>query len=354
MRAALAARVPYTDLGGLYHGTREAVRARRRLPRGGRAGAPRDGLDPRHHQRHGRGPRPPVRRGRERSTCAWDASTGSAIGPLPVPYALDTVIDEFSLDPMVFRDGRAEAVRARSGEEKIAFPQPVGQVRAFYTLALRGRDVPALVPGLRTRASRSRSSRSSRARCGSWSSSDSHRARSSSGGASPREVLLALAARQPVPRGRADDSDVLRVDVTGRRGGQAARRARAEMTVLPHPAWKMAAGSLDTGVPLSIVAQMLASPRDLAAGRALPRDGRAARAVLRGAHAARHGGTLRSGMSATGEEIREHRIDQPGDRRPPRALRAARRPTRSSGRVAAADRLPPLARRLRSPSARRS
>ena len=30
------------------------------------------------------------------------------------------------------------------------------------------------------------------------------------------------------------------------------------MTVLPHLAWKIAAGSLDTGVPLSVVGQMLA------------------------------------------------------------------------------------------------
>ena len=47
MRAALAARVPYTDLGGLYHGTLEAVRAPRRVRRGGRPGAARHGLDAR-------------------------------------------------------------------------------------------------------------------------------------------------------------------------------------------------------------------------------------------------------------------------------------------------------------------
>jgi saccharopine dehydrogenase-like NADP-dependent oxidoreductase len=31
------------------------------------------------------------------------------------------------------------------------------------------------------------------------------------------------------------------------------------MTVLPHPRWRVAAGSLDTGVPLSIAGQLLAS-----------------------------------------------------------------------------------------------
>jgi saccharopine dehydrogenase-like NADP-dependent oxidoreductase len=77
--------------------------------------------------------------------------------------------------------------------------------------------------------------------------------------AAPREMLLALAARQSAPAGAdPDDCDVLRVDAVGRRAGHR-ETARAEMTVLPHLAWKVAAGSLDTGVPLSIAAQMLAA-----------------------------------------------------------------------------------------------
>ena len=78
------------------------------------------------------------------------------------------------------------------------------------------------------------------------------------GGTSPREVLLELAARQTVPPGEPRDCDALRVDLEGRRNGAAVRR-RAEMVVLPHPEWNVAAGSLDTGVPLSIAGQLLAS-----------------------------------------------------------------------------------------------
>jgi saccharopine dehydrogenase-like NADP-dependent oxidoreductase len=36
-------------------------------------------------------------------------------------------------------------------------------------------------------------------------------------------------------------------------------RRRGELTVLPHTRWRVAAGSLDTGVPLSIAGQLLAS-----------------------------------------------------------------------------------------------
>jgi len=51
---------------------------------------------------------------------------------------------------------------------------------------------------------------------------------------------------------------VLRVDLEGRSDGRSVHR-RGELTVLPHPAWRLAAGSLDTGVPLSIAGQLLAS-----------------------------------------------------------------------------------------------
>ena len=104
MRAALAARVPYTDLGGLYHGSLKQFALDERLPPGRSPGAS-----------LGMGSTPGItnvmagalarrpRRRRRASTCASAASTARPAGPLPVPYALDTVLDEFSLEPMVFR-----------------------------------------------------------------------------------------------------------------------------------------------------------------------------------------------------------------------------------------------------------
>ena len=64
--------------------------------------------------------------------------------------------------------------------------------------------------------------------------------------------------RQTVPEGPPRDADHLRVALTGRKDGRAVSR-RADMTVTPHDGWGLAAGSLDTGVPLSIAGQLLAS-----------------------------------------------------------------------------------------------
>ena len=76
-------------------------------------------------------------------------------------------------------------------------------------------------------------------------------------GVSPREVLLALAGKQRVPDSEPHDCDILRVEVKGRVQGKSTSGV-AQSIVLPHPSWRIAAGSLDTGVPLSIIAQMLA------------------------------------------------------------------------------------------------
>jgi saccharopine dehydrogenase-like NADP-dependent oxidoreductase len=77
------------------------------------------------------------------------------------------------------------------------------------------------------------------------------------GGVSPRDLLAALVARQANADGEPQDADALRVELVGRRGEIRVRR-RAECVVRPHSRWRIAAGTLDTGIPLAIVGRMLA------------------------------------------------------------------------------------------------
>jgi saccharopine dehydrogenase-like NADP-dependent oxidoreductase len=256
MRAALAARVPYTDLGGLYHGSLKQFELDEDFRRAGVTAVLGMGSTPGITNVMGGAL---VRRFDE--VDAIHVRVGcidrSASGPLPVPYALDTVIDEFSLEPMVFRGGRAVAVPPMSGDETIAFPEPVGQAHAFYTLHSEVAMFPRSFPRLQEASFKVAFEPDFTRKVRFLVELGFASREKLSSGCSPREVLLALAARQPVPGGEPNDCDVLRVDVSGRRGGKAAS-ARAEMTVLPHPKWKIGAGALDTGVPLSIVGQMLA------------------------------------------------------------------------------------------------
>ena len=259
MRAALAARVPYSDLGGLYHGTQKQFELHDDFVAAGlpallgmgstpgitnaMAGFLARELDA-VHEAH-------VRVG------CFDRGATAAGGPLPIPYALDTVLDEFALEPYVVEAGRAHPVPPRSGEEEIDFPQPVGRMRAIYTLhsevAMFARSFPGLTaasfkvafePGfmekVRFLVELGFAGREPRV-----------------GGVSPRQMLLALGADQTSPAGEPDDCDCLRVDLAGEIDGRPVRR-RGESLIGPHRDWGFGAGALDTGVPLAIAGVLLA------------------------------------------------------------------------------------------------
>src|SRR5262249_15695903 len=153
--------------------------------------------------------------------------------PLPVPYALDTVLDEFSLEPMVFRAGRPEAVAPMSGRETIEFPEPVGRAEALYTLHSEGAMFPRSFPGLEEASFKVAFEPELTGKVAFLVDLGFASREKVPVGAAPREVLLALAAKQTTPPGEPDDCDALRVELTGFQDGRAVTR-RADMVVLPH------------------------------------------------------------------------------------------------------------------------
>jgi lysine 6-dehydrogenase len=259
MRAALAARVPYTDLGGLYHGSLRqfelhdefvAAKVPALLGMGSTpgitnalAGAMARGLD-RIAEVH-------VRVG------CLDRGAAAAGGPLPIPYALDTVLDEFALEPYVVEAGLAHPVPPRSGEEEIEFPPPVGPMRAIYTLHSEVAMFPRSFPGLEGASFKVAFEPSFMEKMRflvelGFASRDPLVA-----GVSPRQLLLALGATQPAGTGEPDDCDALRVELVGERDGRTVRR-RGDSIIGPHREWGFGAGALDTGVPLAIAGLLLA------------------------------------------------------------------------------------------------
>jgi saccharopine dehydrogenase-like NADP-dependent oxidoreductase len=256
MQAALAAGVPYTDLGGLYHGSMKQFALHDEFLQKGLTAVIGMGSTPgitnvmagvlaremdEVHELH-------VRVG------CFDQT---ASGPLPVPYALDTVLDEFAMEPMVFSNGTARAVPPMSGMEMIEFPPPVGKMHALYTLHSEVAMFPRSFPGLKEATFKV-----------AFPEEFTHKIKflvelgfasreKIVQDVSAREMLLALTAKQPAVDAEPQDCDVLRVHAKGVKSGRIVE-SMAESIILPHPKWKVPAGSLDTGVPLSIVGQMLA------------------------------------------------------------------------------------------------
>lgn len=256
MRAALAAHVPYSDLGGLYHGTVQQF-----------------GLDS-----DFRAAGLPALLGMGSSPGITNAMAGrlakgldrvdeiqvrvgcldkNATGTLPVPYALDTVLDEFSLPPMLLEEGEARQLEPMSGRESIDFPPPVGRMEAMYTLHSEVAMFARSFPRLRRASFKVAFAPALVEKFGFLVELGFAERKSKLRGVSPRQMLLALAAERPAAAALVDDADALRVVVRGQRDGRAVE-LRGDCVVLPDRARGIAAGTLDTGVPLAIAGALLA------------------------------------------------------------------------------------------------
>ena len=271
MRAALAARVPYADLGGLFHMTRRQYELDGAFAEAGLTAVLGIGSTPGITNvlaRYAADQLDTVERLDVRIGSA-DLRAGDA--PFAPPYSIRTILDECTLEPMVFSAGETRAVPALSGQESIVFPAPIGPATAMYTLHSEVALFPisfgerglkhasfkiAFPPGfldqLRLLVDLGLASTTPIAVRGARKGQTVQIA--------PREALVALLQQRAgaLPAGEPDDCDVLRVVAAGERAGVPVELTE-EMVVLPYSPWGIGAGDLDTGAPLAIAGILLAS-----------------------------------------------------------------------------------------------
>ena len=273
--ACLQAGCGYVDLGGLFHVARRVLSYSDRFREAGVTGVTCMGGSPgitnllavlgareldAVHAVH-------VRLG------SFDPSAASL--PLPIPYSLDTILDEFSLPAMAYRDGEFAEVQALGEPEEVDFPTPIGRRTAVTTLhsevatfpeskALQGvRQVTvkiAFEPGLVERFKL----------LAAIGLASTEPVEVGDQVVRPRDVLSALGRKLPQAAGT-DDVECLRVLVQGEREGQPST-VIAESLIHPDPNAGLGAGARDTGIPPSIVAQMIAKGEVAGPGMFAPED----------------------------------------------------------------------------------
>jgi lysine 6-dehydrogenase len=292
MEACLDAGTHYVDLGGLFHTTRRQLALHDRFVAAGitavvgMGGSP--GITNVLAALAARGldvvSEVEVRLG------VADFAPSSA--PVPVPYAIQTILDEFAVPAVTFRDGRLIEVPAMSEQEELDFPPPVGRVRVGHTLHS---EIATLPLHFADRGIRSVSFKvgfpadfmDKLTLLTALGLADTTPVELPSGTVVPRELLvhaITRTATTPGPEAAPDDAEAIWVRVRGRRAGPSGDPALApreepdspghppgvprtpppverlaELVVRPHPAWQAGSGQLDTGVPPSIVAQLLAA-----------------------------------------------------------------------------------------------
>jgi saccharopine dehydrogenase-like NADP-dependent oxidoreductase len=260
MRAALAARVNYMDLGGLYHMTKKQFSLDRgfrkigRLAIAGMGGAPgitnvmaralADRLD------------------RVDAIRIYNAGADEQKYDSPIAYtfSIATILDELTMPPIAFENGRYVEKPMLSDPEPGKFPRPIGNIVLRHSIhselgtlaeSFRKKGVrevffkinyePQLVNLVQNLAHTGFTSREPIAVNGTR--------------VAPRAVLLSLLQRHSTTK-TPKDVEALRVVVTGRRGKRrtaAAMEMWAGHSVRP----QLSAVARDTGFPAAIAAVML-------------------------------------------------------------------------------------------------
>jgi saccharopine dehydrogenase-like NADP-dependent oxidoreductase len=188
--------------------------------------------------------------------------------PYVPAYAADTLIDEFTRPAPMFLDGREQLMEAGGGARVYHLPE--GDVECVYTI----HSEPATLP----RSYADRGIRNVEWRLG---LPPAHtlplRALVASGMASteavqvhgidviPRDVLVAVLARQSGAPQDAGALERLRAHVVGTRGGERIE-IDADLPLTQRAEWGSDSGTYSTGVPPSIAAQLLASGQALRTG----------------------------------------------------------------------------------------
>jgi len=259
MEAALAARCPYADLGGLYHMT---LRQLELDPRFRDAGLP---------AIVGIGACPGVSNllaglaagvlDRVHTLDIYDGAVDSGAA-FSVPYSAETILDEFTLPAIVFEDGVLREVPAGSGAVRHRFADPVGEIEAVYTLHSELATLPTTIAGVRDvrwRLALPEGLANVFATLAGLGLGSTEPVETAGGKVRPRDVLLELLARLPGPTGPPGDVEALEIVATGERDGRPA--TFAGRALFEPQAEGIGGGAFGTAAPIAVAVRWLAEGR---------------------------------------------------------------------------------------------
>lgn len=260
MQAALLARCHYIDLGGLFHTTRRQLRLDTAFRKAGLLAVLGMGSAPGIMNVMARAAADPLRRVAAIRVYNGGADHTRYRAPVAFGFSPATVLDEFTLKPMLFAGGRFRAARPLSGGETFVFD--VGPQRVHLSLHS---EVATLPLSYRAKGIRECSFKIAYdplliERLKLLIDLGLADAQPGPSGVAPRRVLLDCLRRLPPAPAFIDDRDALSVVVEGEdRGGLVV--LRYDMTAGPQRRPPLSAVARDTGFPPAIVARLIAAGR---------------------------------------------------------------------------------------------
>lgn len=267
MKACLSAGCNYVDLGGLFHMTRKQLSLDDDFKRARLIAVIGMGSTPGTTNVDARLVVDQMDRVSEvHAICASPEPPSSGDDDTFDPsYSITTILDEFSMNPVVFKGGEFVELQPVQNAGFLILPEPIGKVQFYYTL----HSEPATFPivwrdkGIRESAFlfSMRPSFYKKARFLTnlgFAGSDPISVGNTS--MTPRDFLTALLRSRPsTPKKSVPDSDlgfVVGAKVVGEKEGRA-YECLVWTRVFPHEKWGLSSEEVGTGTPPSIVAQMI-------------------------------------------------------------------------------------------------
>ncbi|MFC7046791.1 saccharopine dehydrogenase family protein [Halobacteriaceae archaeon GCM10025711] len=269
MEACLDADAHYLDLGGLFHKTQEQLELDDAFDEAGLTAVLGMGASP----------------GLTNVATAMGAShldrvdeihirTGAKGGGEGFAYSAKTILDELTMEPVVYEGGEFEYLEPLSGRETYTMPDPVGEVEGFHSIHSELATMPDTFEGVQTVDFRVAFSPDLVNICDVLIGLDltSEEDVEFEGATfSPREFLDWHLDHQPKP-GPTEEWKSFRVDVTGEEDGEHAHYRYETVVESRLDDWGLKATAVWTGVPMGVAAALVGQGDALATGARPPEE----------------------------------------------------------------------------------
>jgi saccharopine dehydrogenase (NAD+, L-lysine-forming) len=252
MKAALETRSHYVDLGGLYHGTKKQLKLDKAFKKVGITAILGIGASP----------------GITNVLAGYGASKLDSVEEVHIrtgakggggfAYSARTILDEVTMNPVVFENGEFKQVEPLSGKERYRLPSPVDEVEGFYSIHSELATLPLTIKGVKTVTFRVGFSPTLLQKINVLMELGLLKKEPiavQKTKISPREFLYTyLATLKAHPS--LDEYKSLQVEVVGKKGGESKKLVYTTL-VKSSEKWNLRATAIWTGVPAAIAAYWL-------------------------------------------------------------------------------------------------
>jgi saccharopine dehydrogenase (NAD+, L-lysine-forming) len=268
MKAALKTKSHYLDLGGLYHVTKKQLKLDKDFKKAGITAILGIGASP----------------GITNVLAGYGASKLDSVEEVHIrtgakggggfAYSAKTILDEVTMNPVVFENGKFKEVEPLSGKERYRLPSPVDDVDGVYSIHSELATLPFTLKGVKTVTFRVGFSPSLVQKVNvlldlGLLSKNSVSIKGNK--LSPREFLYHYLATLTAPPSM-DEFKSLQVEVIGKKEG-AIKKCVFETVVKSSEKWNLRATAIWTGVPAAITAHWLGKGKIITKGVLAPEVG---------------------------------------------------------------------------------